>query len=154
MARTSVNVTNPPQICKCCGQYINPPRRRAPRRQESRTSKKFPTDRFLPLGSPSNNAEDFHWEFGVSNVSLKDAYLSVRGDSAFADPGLYESLWDSLLYFVFTVEHQGARDAALQCMLRCNADSRAIKPNSVGCLIVSDTEYLFFWRKDASYAGI
>ena len=154
MARTSISVSNHPQICKCCGQYINPPRRRAPRRQESRSSKKAPTDRFLPSGTPSNNVEDFHWEFGSSEVSLKDAYLSVRDNPSFEDPELYEPLWDSLLYFVFTVEHQGTREAALQHMLRCNADSRAIKPSSVGCLIVSDTEYLFFWRKEVSYVGI
>ena len=153
MARISKTNDMQPKICKCCGQYINPPRRQSSASRKS--SKPRVTDRFLPAESISNHIDDFHWEFGTSDVSLKDAYLSVRDrhrDDALENCDIYEPLWDSVAYFVFTVEHHVTRDAALQRMLRCNPDSRAIKPSSVG-LIVSDTEYCSFEKGDG-HAGI
>lgn len=137
-----------PKICKCCGQFINPPR------TKSAPSEKSRTDRFLAKGQPLNDIQKLHWEFVSSDVSLKDAYYNLRERSDLKDPDLYESLWDSVGYFVYTVERQGSEEIAIDRMLHCNLESRVIRPNTVGCLILNDSDYLFFWRKDTNHVGI
>lgn len=154
MARKVVETTSreaaAPKICKCCGQYINPPNRR----KSSKASRRVKTDRFLSEDQPSNNIEDLHWEFVSSDVSLKDAYAQLQQRSEFSDVDTYGPLWDSVAYFLYTVEQHNTEEAAIERMLRCNLDSRAVRGNSVGCLIVSASDYLFFWRKDIADVGI
>ena len=139
-----------PKICKCCGQYIQP----SGRRRKPRANRQMKTDRFLTEDQPSNNIEDLHWEFVNSDVSLKDAYRDLQERSEFLDVDTYGPLWDSVAYFLYTVERHGTQEAAVERMLRCNLDSRAVRGDSIGCLIVSATEYLFFWRKDINNVGL
>jgi len=135
-----------PKVCKCCGQYINPPRRRA-------RSNNRPADRFLPEGVPSNEISELHWEVVGSEVSLKDAYRQLVEDESLQGDH-FGRLWDSSTYFLYTTERQNTEAEAIEKMLRCNLNSRAIKPFSIGCLIINDTEYLFFWSVGEHHAGI
>ena len=148
MAKTQVHVQQP-KVCKCCGQYINPPRESRPKK-----AKRHSTDRFLTVEQGLNNLDDLHWELVQTEGTLKDAYVELKACEDFVDAEIYEPLWLSTNYFLFTVEHLGSLDSAMDRLVRCNLNSRAIKSSSVGCLILSDSEYLFFWTLGGNYAGI
>jgi hypothetical protein len=148
MAKTQVHLMQP-QVCKCCGQYINPPRESRPRK-----TKRYATDRFLKLEQDFNDLDNLHWELIETQDTLKDAYVELRDRQDLTDSSIYEPLWLSTNYFLFTVEHLGDLESAMDRLVRCNLNSRAIKSSSIGCLIINDSTYLFFWTLGGNNAGV
>ena len=92
----------------------------------------------------ARSLSDFHWEFSTSDAGAKSAYRALKERFAGAEVGEEHAyLLSSKSYFIFSNEHYGSKGATLEEMVLCNM--RCLKPRAVGCLIVSDTEYLFFW---------
>lgn len=149
MAKTVIDIdlSSKGLVCESCGQKL-PNVKRSGRRP----SKPKKNDRFLRQNGGAyvhlNDWQDLHWEFIDSSDSLRGAYNDLKEQVCGSDAEVYRKLLDSVLYFVFTVEHLGTRQSAMEMMQYCNFDSRAIKPGSVGCLIISDAEYVFFWKID------
>jgi hypothetical protein len=103
---------------------------------ERRKATSAPAQRFLPRHRARARA-DFKWEFVTFEGGAKSAFkqLKERSDNAYVE--LAKG------YFIFSSEHYGSPERALSDMEICNM--RCLKPMTVGCLVLGDSEYLFFW---------
>jgi len=95
-----------------------------------------PAQRFIPRHRARARG-DFEWELVTFEGGAKSAFRKLKERSSSAYVEIAKG------YFIFSSEHYGSQEKALSDMEICNM--RCLKPMTVGCLILGDSEYLFFW---------
>lgn len=77
----------------------------------------------------------------------KSAYLKLKAD---VEGGKHksidtENLSGSRAYFIFSSKHYGIMEPLIADLLKCRLER--LSSRTVGCMILNDNEYVFFWPK-------
>lgn len=153
MAKELIYIEQEPQaqnlksFCKCCGQQIRSQSKQRTRRVSTHHPKQK-SDRFvdISLGMELNNLDNIEWVISNSMNSIKASYNYIKQGLADVEDPRYTGLLESSGYFMFTTEHLGSLENVLCKMEYCNFQCKAIRFGQVGCLIIRDNEYVFFWQ--------
>ena len=83
------------------------------------------------------------WAVSESELGAKDAYLKLKASVKDWETEDTQDLVWSKRYLIVSVEHMSLEDALKRRRL---TNLYSVKRTAIGCIAMSDTEYLFFWR--------